>query len=74
LVVLKTKRFKGGNNMDNNTVVCECFKVTGLDLKNAIKNGAKSFQEVQEVTNVAKSCGNCVNSAKVLFDELLAKQ
>ena len=60
--------------MDNNTVVCECFKVTGLDIKNAIENGAKSFEEVKEVTNVSTSCGNCVNSAKVLFDELLAKQ
>ncbi|MBC2580049.1 (2Fe-2S)-binding protein [Clostridium sp. DJ247] len=59
--------------MDNNKVVCGCINVTVQDLKNAIKNGAKSFEEVQAVTNVGTGCGMCIHNVKVLVDELLAK-
>lgn len=57
----------------DNKVVCGCFNVTKLDLENAIKNGAKSFEEVQKVTNVGKGCGNCLESVKELVEELLVK-
>lgn len=43
-------------NLDNNQVVCGCFNVTVKDLKIAIANGAKSFEEIQEITSVAKGC------------------
>jgi len=59
--------------IDENQVVCGCFKVTVQDLANAIKNGAKSFEEVQAVTKVGTGCGNCVESNKVLVAQLLAK-
>jgi NAD(P)H-nitrite reductase len=52
-------------------VICECMKVTEQDIKNAIKNGANSFEEVQAATKVGKGCGNCVESNKNLVDELL---
>ncbi|AOR24126.1 (2Fe-2S)-binding protein [Clostridium taeniosporum] len=60
--------------MDNDKVVCTCINVTVQDLKDAIKNGAKSFEEVQEVTSVGTGCGACVDSVKVIVDELLEKQ
>ena len=59
--------------IDENQVVCGCFKVTVQDLANAIKNGAKSFEEVQAVTKVGTGCGNCVESNKVLVAQLLAR-
>ena len=59
--------------IDENQVVCGCFKVTVQDLANAIKNGAKSFEEVQAITKVGTGCGNCVESNKVLVAQLLAK-
>ena len=59
--------------IDENQVVCGCFKVTVQDLVNAIKNGAKSFEEVQAVTKVGTGCGNCVESNKELVAQLLAK-
>ena len=59
--------------MDNDKVVCGCINVTVKDLKDAIANGAKSFEEVQAATNVGTGCGNCVDSVKVLVDELLGK-
>jgi bacterioferritin-associated ferredoxin len=59
--------------MDNDKVVCSCINVTVQDLKDAIGNGAKSFEEVQSVTKVGTGCGKCVDSVKVLVDELLGK-
>ena len=70
-IISKIKKLKGENKMDNNKVVCGCFKVTIQDLNNAIKNGAKSFEEVQAATKVGTGCGNCVDSNKTLVDQLL---
>ena len=61
------------NKIDENSIVCGCFKVTVQDLNNAIKNGAKSFEEVQAITKVGTGCGNCVESNKALVAQLLAK-
>lgn len=72
-IISKLKQLRGENNMDENKVVCGCYKVTVKDLNNAIKNGANSFQEVQLATKVGIGCGNCVDSNKALVAQLLAK-
>ncbi|AVK51021.1 (2Fe-2S)-binding protein [Clostridium sp. MF28] len=59
--------------MDNDKVVCDCINVTVKDLKDAIANGAKSFEEVQAAINVSAGCGACEDSVRVLVDELLGK-
>jgi len=69
-IISKIKRLTVGNKMDNK-VVCGCFKVTQQDLNNAIKNGAKSFEEVQAVTKVGTGCGNCVENNRTLVNGLL---
>lgn len=61
------------NKIDENAIVCGCFKVTVQDLNNAIKNGARSFEEVQAITKVGTGCGKCVESNKTLVNQLLAK-
>lgn len=57
--------------MEDNKIVCGCFKITEQDLKNAIKNGANSFEEVQAATKVGTGCGKCVNGNKDLVNKLL---
>lgn len=59
--------------MDNDQVVCGCYNVTVQDIKDAIKNGAKSFEEVQEITQLGNACGACIDEAKTLVEELLEK-
>ncbi len=59
--------------MDNDEVMCGCTNVTIQNLRDAIENGAKSFEEVQSVTNVVTGCGQCVDNVKALVDELLGK-
>lgn len=59
--------------IDENQIICGCFNVTVQDLANAVKNGAKSFEEVQTITKVGTGCGHCVESNKALVDQLLAR-
>lgn len=39
----------------------------------AVKNGAKSFEDVQAVTKVGTGCGGCIEGNKALVDYLLKK-
>lgn len=59
---------------EHGQVVCGCLKVTDQDIEKAIRNGANSFEEVQVVTKVGTGCGNCVDSNKVLVNELLLRK
>lgn len=59
--------------MSNDTIICNCYGITVEDIKNAIKNGATSFEEVQEVTGVGTGCGVCLNNAENLVKDLLSK-
>ncbi|MBU9726852.1 MULTISPECIES: (2Fe-2S)-binding protein [Diplocloster] len=60
--------------MDMNKTVCTCYGVTIGDLKEAIENGAGSFDEVQEITNVSTACGSCEEYARNVVEELLKEQ
>lgn len=59
------------NKSQESKVICGCYNVTEQDLKNAVNNGAKSFEEVQVITKVGTGCGKCVEGNKVLVDKLL---
>jgi bacterioferritin-associated ferredoxin len=59
--------------MDDDEIVCNCMSVTLGDIKDAIENGASTFEEVQEVTNIATGCGQCEDEARRIVDELLEK-
>ena len=47
------------------------MNVTVQDMVDAIKKGARSFEDVQSVTKVGTGCGNCVESNKALFAHLI---
>lgn len=72
--MIKTIISKLFNLKEESKVVCGCLNVTEYDIKNAIKNGANSFEEVQAVTKVGTGCGNCVESNKALVNELLLRK
>lgn len=72
-IISKFIKCKCENEEKNSNVVCGCFKVTEQDLKNAINNGAKSFEEIQAITKVGTGCGKCVESNKALIAQLLGK-
>ena len=59
--------------MDMNKTVCHCVKVKVQDIDDAIKNGATTVDEIQEVTKASTCCGRCeeyfVNVAEELLEE-----
>lgn len=71
-IISKIKKCTCGDRAEDNKVVCGCLNVSEQDLENAIKNGAKSFEDVQAITKVGTGCGNCVESNKTLVAQLLA--
>lgn len=56
-------------NMDKK--LCYCKNVTIGQVAEAIQNGAKSLEEVQETTNLGKGCKRCLENASRVVDELI---
>jgi len=61
------------NNMQNKIkksaakLVCQCMNVTDKEIKQAIKNGAKTFQDIQEKTKAGTVCGQCKDEIEKLL-------
>lgn len=51
-------------NMDK--VVCSCMGVTNGMIKEAVENGAKTLEDVQEQTGAATACGACLEDVERL--------
>lgn len=60
-------------NTDSNKAICRCRNVYFEDIENAIKEGASSFEEVQQKTKVAGGCGRCIKQAQEITSFLLSK-
>lgn len=54
-----------------NKVLCGCHDVTMNDVKSQIKLGVKSFEELQSKTGIGTDCEPCMESNKILFNDLL---
>ena len=59
--------------MNMTKTVCYCAHVTVQDIADAVVQGAKTIEEIQEITNAATCCGACddhfENVAKELLEE-----
>lgn len=54
-------------------IVCECFGVTDLEIKRAVREN--NLSDIESVTNYIKAgggCGNCHDSIQEIIDEVLA--
>ena len=50
-------------------VICNCFNVTKDDILEAIKNGAKTLEEVQEATSAGTGCGSCLDQINEVVND-----
>lgn len=50
--------------MDDNRIICNCFHVTQKDIRNAIEDGARTFEKIQEITHLSLGCGSCTMRAE----------
>lgn len=59
---------------DKEEIICGCFDLKVEDIMKAVENGATTYTEVQEATQVGTACGQCEDEVKELIDELLAQK
>lgn len=59
--------------MDLDKIVCDCYGVTNGMIKEAVENGAKTLEEVQEATEVGTACGACLDNVQHLVDHFVAE-
>lgn len=45
--------------MNLEKIVCHCLGITNGMIKDAVESGAKTLEEVQEMTGAATVCGAC---------------
>ena len=54
--------------MENN-IVCYCLNISEADIVKAVNEGAKTLEEVQDVTGAGTACGSCLGQ----IEEIIAK-
>ena len=52
-------------------IICECMNVSYEDIKNAVKEGAKTLDDIKEATEAGNICGICEDDIQEVLDELL---
>ncbi|MCI6736691.1 (2Fe-2S)-binding protein [Intestinibacter sp.] len=52
-------------------IICECMNVSYEDIKNAVKEGAKTLDDIKEATEAGTICGICEDDIQEVLDELL---
>ena len=55
--------------------ICYCYGVTKKDIIDAIKNGAKTLEDIQDATGAGTACGRCNGAiGNILKQELKNKK
>ena len=60
--------------MKRNKIACNCKNITYGMIEDAIKDGAKSYEEVEMRLRVGTGCGKCREFIQYLIRNLLAEE
>ena len=52
-------------------VICKCLNITDKDIEEAVKQGARDWQGLQEATKIGTVCGSCKAKAEELLHEFV---
>jgi len=50
-------------------IICSCLNISDRDIEEAVKAGARDWNDLQERTKIGTVCGGCKNSAEELLHE-----
>ena len=50
-------------------IICECLKVTDKDIEQAVREGIKTWEELQAATKIGTDCGKCKDKGEKLLHE-----
>lgn len=59
--------------MKDEVIICTCMSVSVKDIRQAIDEGARTVQEVQDKTGAGTVCGVCNEDLEQCVMELLAQ-
>lgn len=57
--------------MEDNKKICRCRNISYLDIKNAIKSGARDIEDIMELTGAATCCGGCTSEVLTILESNL---
>lgn len=60
--------------MDYDKIVCNCCQVTNGMIKDAVDGGAKTLEEVQDITGAGTVCGACLEDVRHLVEQFVKEQ
>lgn len=53
--------------------ICQCMNVTDIEIENAVLEGARTYQQLQEKTKTGTVCGQCKDETLKLLEEYNSK-
>lgn len=51
--------------------ICQCMNVTDKEIESAVKNGARSYEDLQNMTKAGTVCGQCKDEATDLLHQYI---
>ena len=57
------KQGRAGELVESAEEICHCLGITDKDIENAFKNGAQTWEQLQQATKIGTVCGNCKDKA-----------
>lgn len=56
--------------MDGERKICRCRNVSYLDIRQAMKVGARDIEDIMEITGAATCCGGCTSEVLSILDSI----
>ncbi len=67
----KTHGMKEKVTTEEAVVVCNCMHVTDHDIEEAVLEGARNYQTLQEMTKIGTVCGECKDESIALMNQYI---
>ncbi|NIA14257.1 MAG: hypothetical protein GWP08_09250 [Nitrospiraceae bacterium] len=59
--------------VSESTAICQCMQVTDHEIEEAVLEGVRTFDELQERTKISSMCGKCEGQVRILIHDYIRK-
>jgi len=53
-------------------IVCLCHRISDRQIREAVQDGVRDFDTLQDETSIARNCGCCEDCARHVFEQACA--
>lgn len=61
---------KGEYTMAGNTIICHCKQVDYITIRKAMIQGARTVEEIKEMTGAGTGCGRCISKIEEILSSV----